>query len=146
MTSSPSGEVAFGDDPYDAYQRAVALLDRGDSAGAAVLFARLREVDPRSTSVLEGLARALFDNREYARAAEAFAELTERSPAEDYAHFGLGMSLWRLQRFPEARNELAMAAVMRPGRAEYAAALRQVTSTLRARALGGLPSEGPIST
>jgi hypothetical protein len=74
------------------------------------------------------------------------AALAERSPAEDYAHYGLGMSLWRLQRFPEARNELAMAAVMRPQRSEYASALAQVRATLRARAQGGLPLEGPIPT
>jgi Flp pilus assembly protein TadD len=155
MTSSPSGEVALGEEPegaepagspYDWYQRAVALLDSGNSEAAAVLFTRLREVDPRSACVLEGQARALFDSRRYAQAAEAFAELAERSPAEDYAHYGLGMALWRLQRFPEARNELAMAAVMRPDRSEYVAALTQVKATLRARALGGLPLEGPIST
>jgi Flp pilus assembly protein TadD len=145
---STNGNGGTGPDgtPYDWYQRAVALLDSGNSDAAATLFARVRQVDPTSTCVLEGLARALFDGRRYAEAAEAFAELAERSPAEDYAHYGLGMSLWRLQRFPAARDELAMAAVMRPGRADYVAALSQVKATLRARALGGLPLEGPLST
>jgi len=154
MTSSPDEATSTrehgGSEPagssYDWYQRAVALLDNGNSDAAAALFARVREADPTSACALEGYARALFDGRRYAEAAEAFAELAERSPAEDYAHYGLGMSLWRLQRFPEARNELAMAAVMRPGRPEYTSALSQVKATLRARALGGLPPEGPIST
>ena len=130
--------------PYDWYQRAVTLLDSGDSDAAAVLLQRLRALDPDSTSVLEALARALFTSRRYDEAADVFGELTERSPADDYAHYGLGMSLWRLQRFPQARDELAMAFVMRPDRSEYGTALTQVKATLRARAEGGLPLEGPL--
>ncbi len=141
-----TGEEAPEGSPYDWYHRAIALLDSGNSDAAAVLLARLREVDPLSTSVLEAHARALFDGRRYAEAAEAFGELVERSPAEDYAHYGLGMSLWRLQRFPQARDHLAMAFVMRPERSEYGQALAQVKATLRARGLAGLPLEGPIST
>lgn len=139
-TGSPDGN------PYDWYQRALALLDAGNSDAAAVLLLRLRDVDPSSTSVLEALARAMFDSRRYLEAVEAFTELVERSPAEDYGHFGLGMSLWRLQRFPEARDHLAMAFVMRPERSEYGSALAQVKATLRARSLAGLPLQGPIST
>jgi predicted Zn-dependent protease len=151
---SPGGMTAPVDDdggrdpegtPYDWYRRAVSLLDSGNADAAAVLLARLREVDPTSTAVLETHARALFDGRRYQEAADAFAELVERSPAEDYAHYGLGMSLWRLQRFPLARDHLAMAAVMRPQRADYARALAQVRSTLKARAEAGLPLEGPVS-
>lgn len=141
----PDDEAPDGS-PYDWYHRAIALLDSGNSDAAAVLLARLREVDPTSTSVLEAHARALFDGRRYAEAAEAFGELVERSPAEDYAHYGLGMSLWRLQQFPVARDHLAMAFVMRPERSEYGQALAQVKATLRARGLAGLPLEGPIST
>lgn len=132
--------------PYDWYRRAIDLLETGNADAAAVLLARLHEVDPASTSVLEAHARALFDGRRYAEAADAFSELVERSPAEDYAHYGLGMSLWRLQRFPQARDHLAMAFVMRPQRAEYGQALSQVKATLRARGLTGLPLEGPIQT
>ena len=38
-----------------------------------------------------------------------------------------------------------MAFVMRPDRSEYGKALGQVRATLRARADGGLPPNGPIS-
>lgn len=131
--------------PYDWYRRAVTLLESGNPEAASVLLERLREVDPTSTAVLETHARALFDSRRYQEAAEAFTELVERSPAEDYAHYGLGMCLWRLQRFPLARDHLAMATVMRPQRADYARALGQVRSTLKARAEAGLPLEGPVS-
>jgi predicted Zn-dependent protease len=131
--------------PYDWYRRAVQLLEGGNPDAAAVLLTRLREIDPGSTAVLEAYARALFDSKRYREAADAFGELVDRSPAEDYGHYGLGMSLWRLQRFPQARDHLAMAAVMRPQRADYAQALTQVRATLRARAETGLPLEGPVS-
>jgi predicted Zn-dependent protease len=131
--------------PYDWYRRAAVLLEGGNPDAAAVLLTRLREEDPGSTAVLETYARALFDSRRYQEAAEAFGELVDRSPSEDYAHYGLGMSLWRLQSFPRARDHLAMAAVMRPQRSDYAQALAQVRATLRARAESGLPLEGPVS-
>ena len=149
--SDMTGSEPEGDDgdpegtPYDWYRRAVMLLEGGNPEAAAVLLVRLREADPTSTAVLETYARALFDSRRFEDAAAAFTELVERSPAEDYAHYGLGMSLWRLQRFPLARDHLAMANVMRPQRAEYARALTQVRATLIARAEAGLPLEGPVT-
>ena len=144
VTGSDSPPAEPEGSPYDWYKRAVSLLDSGNPDAAAVLLQRLREVDPGSTSVLEAHARALFDGRRYEEAAQAFTELVERSPAEDYAHYGLGMALWRLQRFPLARDHLAMAFVMRPERSDYGQALSQVKATLRSRALDGLPLEGPI--
>jgi predicted Zn-dependent protease len=132
--------------PYDWYRRAIDLLESGNPDAAAVLLGRLRQVDPTSTSVLEAHARALFDGRRYGEAAAAFGDLVERSPSEDYAHYGLGMSLWRLQQFPLARDHLAMAFVMRRDRSEYGTALSQVKATLRSRTLSGLPLEGPIQT
>lgn len=149
MSDAALDAAAESDDSgslYEWYVNASGLLASGDAAAAAIAFGRLRDIDPRSASVLEGYARALFDSRRYEEAAAAFAELVERSPAEDYAHYGLGMSLWRLQRFPTARDHLAMAFVMRPERAEYGTALSQVKATLRARKEAGLPLEGPIST
>jgi Flp pilus assembly protein TadD len=129
---------------YDWYQQATALLEAGNPDAALVALTKLREAEPESTAVLEAYARALFDGRRYDQAVEAFGELVERAPAEDYAHYGLGMSLWRVQRFPEARDHLAMAFVMRPDRPEYGDALAQVKATLRARALADLPPAGPI--
>jgi Flp pilus assembly protein TadD len=136
-TGSPSGSE------YDWYQRASELLESGNSAAAAILFQRLREVDS-TPSVLEGLGRALFDAKNYSEAVQVLEELVEKSPDNDYAHFALGLSLWRLQRFIPARDHLAMAFVMKPYRAEYGTALTQVKSTLRHRMEEGMPLEGPI--
>ena len=145
---SEAGDASTGDpegSPYDWYRRAEELLAGGNPDAAAVLRGRLRVVDPGSSAVLEAFARALFDSRRYDEAAVAFRDLVDRNPADDYAHYGLGLSLWRLQRFPAARDELAMAAVMRPERSDYAQALTQVRATLRAREESGLPLEGPVS-
>lgn len=139
MTDQPQGT------PIDWYRRAIALLDSGSPEAASILLDRLSEVDPDSASVREAQARALFDSRRYEEAVEAFRDLVERNPADDYAHYGLGLALWRLQRFPAARDELAMACVMRPERSDYSRALTQVRATLRAREDAGLPLEGPVS-
>ena len=132
-----------GDTVYGWYQRGMELLASGNAHSAAIVLARLKQVDS-SPSVLEAYARALFDAAQYQDAIGAFEELVERSPDADYGHFGLGMSYWRTQRFIKARDHLAMAMVMRPDRPEYANALSQVKATLRARVEAGLPLEGAI--
>ncbi len=134
----PEGSV------YDWFQRAQDLLTTGNADAALQLLVRVRAEDS-STSVLEALGRALFDSRRFVEAESVFREICERVPSDDFAHYGLGVSLWRLQEFTLARDELAMAFVMRPDRAEYGKALGQVRATLRARADGGLPPNGPIS-
>jgi Flp pilus assembly protein TadD len=105
---------------------------------------RVREQEPESVSVQEIRARALFDAGRYQQSAEAFESILERAPDDDYAHFGLGMCLWRRLEFVRARDELAMAFVMRPGRSQYAQALAQVKATIHARVVEGLPLEGPV--
>lgn len=137
---APSGSV------YDWFRRAADLLASGDAGASLVLIDRVLQEDPSSQAAREIRARALFDSGRYAEAAEAFAECLESAPADDYAHYGAGMSLWRLQDFPHARDHLAMASVMRPDRDEYARALTQVKATIKARRVAGLPLTGPIDT
>lgn len=128
-------------DAYDWYRRGTALLESGDPAAAAELLAWVVLEEPAASSVRESLARALFDARRYDDAVREFEVLVELVPDDDYAQFGLGLSLWRLGRFRRAADHLAMASVMRPDRAEYAAALRQVRATLAAREEAGLASD-----
>lgn len=129
---------------YDWFRRAGDLLASGDAAASLVLIDRVLQEDPSSQAAREIRARALFDSGRYEDAAVAFAECLESAPADDYAHYGAGMSLWRLQDFPQARDHLAMASVMRPDRPEYARALTQVKATIKARRSAGLPLTGPI--
>ena len=131
---------------YEWYQRAISLLDRGDASASLVLLDRVLLEDPGSASAREARARALFDARRLDDAAAAFDDLVQSSPADDYAHYGLGICLWRLQRFRQAEDHLAMALVMRPDRDDYRQALDQVRATLRARRQAGLPLEGPLDS
>jgi tetratricopeptide (TPR) repeat protein len=142
----PEGAVGEPEgSPYEWFRRAMGFIATGNPEAAIVLLERLLITDPDSLSVLEAHARALFDARRYEAAVRAFESVLERAPDDDYAHFGLGMSLWREQHFQRARDELAMAFVMRPHRAEYGEALAQVKATLRARALSKLPPDGPVA-
>jgi tetratricopeptide (TPR) repeat protein len=129
-------------DLYDWYRRGTALLDQGNSAAAAELLAWAVAEEPEAPSVREAWARALFGSRRFAEAAREFEALVERSPDDDFARFGLGLALWRLRRFPEAADHLAMASVMRPDREDYAEALRQVRATVAARVEAGLDPVG----
>ena len=105
----------------------------GNPEAAAELLAHARSREPESASVLEALARALFDARRYAEAADRFTELVELSPDSDYARFGLGLSRLRLGDLGGATEQLALAAAMRPGRADYQQVLREARATARAR-------------
>ena len=135
-STRPEGE------PYDWYRRGTALLGEGSPAAAAELLAWAVDEEPSAASIREAYARALFDARRYDEAVAEFAVLCDLVPDDDYAHFGYGMALWRLRRFYEASQQLAMASVMRPDRHEYASALRQVRATLAARAEAGLQRDG----
>lgn len=137
QASQPFAEPAGG--LYEWLRRGTELLEKGDAAAAATLLDRAHAAEPTSASVLEALARARFDSGRYESAAEAFASLVDVEPASDYAHFGLGLSLFRLGRVSDAEPHLAMAAAMRPERAEYGRHLREVRATRAARdaAAGG---------
>lgn len=132
----PDGE------PYDWFRRGTSLLEEGSPAAAAELLAWAVDEEPGAASIREAYARALFDTRRYDEAVREFEVLCDLVPDDDYAHFGYGMALWRVRRFHESQQQLAMAAVMRPERTEYGNALRQVRATLAARAEAGLPADG----
>lgn len=129
---APAGGV------YDWYVRGRALLAGGNPEAAAELLAHARTREPESASVLEMLARALFDAGRYDEAARRFTELVAASPDDDYARFGLGLARMRLGELAGAVQQLAMAAAMRPDRADYQRALRAAKATVRAREQAGL--------
>lgn len=134
MTERPEGGV------YDWYVRGRSLLESGDHAAAAQVLAHAVAEDPAAPSLRELLARAQFNSGRYREAAEGFAWLTRAHPADHYAQFGLGMASWRLGDLRAAVHHLALAAALRPASdsagQEYAAALRSVRATLRAREAG----------
>jgi tetratricopeptide (TPR) repeat protein len=110
-----------GERVYDLYTRGSALLEAGDFAAAAIPLERASKLEPDKTSIREALGRAYFRSARFEAAAREFAAVVERYPVNDYAHFCLGRSLEKTGRRDEARRHAALAACMRPDRADYRA-------------------------
>ena len=104
---------------YDLFKKGSELLERGDFMAAAVPLERARQLEPDKGSIREALGRAYFRSSRFEQAAEEFAAVVERYPVNDYAHFCLGRSLEKSGRRDEARRHLALAAQLRPDRADY---------------------------
>jgi Flp pilus assembly protein TadD len=107
------------EDIYDLYQRGSALLEAGHHHQAVVPLAKARDLAPDKSSVREALGRALFHTQQYERAAAEFQAVIDRAPTNDYALFCLGRCLQLLGRHAEARQPLALAACLQPGRRDY---------------------------
>ena len=117
----PQSPEERGEIVYDLFQRGTALLEAGDFAAATIPLERARSLEPDKTSIREALGRAYFRSGRYEAAREEFAAVVEHSPVNDFAHFCLGRSLEKTGRRAEARRHLALAACMRPDRADYRA-------------------------
>ena len=111
---------------YEWYQRGVRLLDDRHPEAAATLLARAAEVEPRSRSILEALARAQYDAGRFEEAVTTFGTLAALDPTDDYAQFGLGLAASRSGDLTLAAEHLALAVAMRPDLGHYARALRGV--------------------
>jgi tetratricopeptide (TPR) repeat protein len=110
-----------GEHVYDLFRRGSALLEAGDFDAAAIPLERARALEPDKSSIREALGRAYFRAGRYAAAREEFAAIVERYPVNDFAHFCLGRALQKTGRRDEARRHFALAACMRPDRADYRA-------------------------
>ena len=108
-----------GEQVYDLYMRGSDLLEHGDFSAAAIPLEKARELEPEKSSIREALGRAYFRTGRYAKAADEFQAVVDRYPVNDFAHFCLGRSLEKSGRTREARKHLALAASLRPERADY---------------------------
>ncbi len=107
------------DSAYDLFTRGTALLEAGDCHAAIVPLARARDLEPAKASVREALGRAYFRAQRYGEAADEFRVVVDGAPTNDYALFCLGRSLQLLGEHGAARHPLALAACLRPERADY---------------------------
>jgi Flp pilus assembly protein TadD len=108
-----------GERVYELFTRGSALLDAGDFAAAAIPLEHARKLEPDKTSIREALGRAYFRSGRFEKARQEFEAVVERSPVNHYAQFCLGRSLENTGRRREARRHAALAAGMRPDRADY---------------------------
>jgi Flp pilus assembly protein TadD len=106
-------------DVYDLFRLGTQLLEAGDHHQAVIPLTRARDLSPDQTSIREALGRALFHIQRYEHAAQEFQAVIDRAPTNDYALFCLGRSLQQLGRHAEARQPLALAACLQPGRRDY---------------------------
>jgi Flp pilus assembly protein TadD len=107
------------DDVYELFVRGTELLEAGHHHQATIPLSRARDLAPDKTSIREALGRALFHVQRYEQAAEEFRAVIDRAPTNDFALFCLGRCLQMLGRHAEARQPLALAAFMQPGRGDY---------------------------
>ena len=107
------------DNAYDLFRRGSALLESGDYSAAAIPLEKARRLEPDKSSIREALGRAYFRSGRYTDACTEFEAVVERYPVNDFAHFCLGRSLEKSGRREEARRHLALAANLRPERADY---------------------------
>ena len=108
-----------GERVYDLFRRGSELLEAGDFAAAAIPLERASRLEPDKTSIREALGRAYFRSGRFEAARREFEAVVERSPVNHFAHFCLGRSLEKTGRRLEARRHAALAAGMRPDRADY---------------------------
>jgi Flp pilus assembly protein TadD len=106
-------------DVYDLFSRGTELLEAGHHHQAVIPLTRARDLASEQTSIREALGRALFHIQRYEQAAAEFEAVTERAPTNDFALFCLGRCLQLLGRHAEARQPLALAACLQPGRRDY---------------------------
>jgi Flp pilus assembly protein TadD len=108
-----------GERVYELFRRGSELLEKGDFMAATIPLERASKLEPDKSSIREALGRAYFRSARFEKAAREFAAVVERYPVNDYAHFCLGRSLEQTGRRGEARRHAALAANMRPDRADY---------------------------
>jgi Flp pilus assembly protein TadD len=108
-----------GEQVYDLFRRGSELLEHGDFAAAIIPLEQARSLEPEKSSIREALGRAYFRSGRYGDASVEFQAVVDRHPVNDFAHFCLGRSLEKSGRTNEARMHLALAASLRPERADY---------------------------
>jgi tetratricopeptide (TPR) repeat protein len=108
-----------GEKVYDLYRRGSELLEHGDFSAATIPLEQARRMEPEKSSIREALGRAYFRTGRYEAASVEFQAVVDRYPVNDFAQFCLGRSLEKSGRPKEARKHLALAASLRPERADY---------------------------
>ena len=119
MTDRERTPEERGEHVYDLFRRGSELLEAGDFNAAAIPLEQASKLEPEKSSIREALGRVYFRIGRYEAACREFEAVVERHPVNDFAHFCLGRSLEKSGRRQEAKRHLALAAGLRPDRADY---------------------------
>jgi len=106
-------------------------LDRADSGGAKIAFARALSIVPGNADALVGFGIALQYDGDFARAAERFRRVLTHDPAHHRASMNLGYCLIELGQLDEGIACLRAAVQAAPH--NYGTALRMLISAGRGR-------------
>ena len=93
---------SFEIDLHSEFLRADLLLAMGQPTEAALILARLVEVEPANEAALEMLARAYFGSAQLAKSEDALTRLVEIAPANGWARRALARTLERQSRPDDA--------------------------------------------
>lgn len=113
---------------YDLYARGCRMLRDGHPHQAAMLLGRAKLFEPEKASIREALGRALYMIGRPRPARREFAKVVALDPANDYGHFALALACERTGQRDRARGHAKLAVALRPGVAEYEAALGRLSA------------------
>jgi Flp pilus assembly protein TadD len=111
---------------FDLFQQGRAHLAQGMAAQATVALEKAKAREPEKASIREALGIAYFRIHRYAEAESEFRKMLELAPADDYAHYALGRCLEKRGARAEANGHYKLASSLRPGRAAYAARIKDL--------------------
>jgi len=111
---------------FDLFQQGRSHLRQGMAAQATVALEKAKAREPEKASIREALGIAYFRIHRYAEAESEFRKMLELAPVDDYAHYALGRCLEKQGREHEANGHYKLASSLRPGRADYAARIRDL--------------------
>ena len=114
---------------YDNFQQGRAHLKDGMAAQATVALEKAKRLEPDKASIREALGIAYFRIQRWKEAEAEFRAVLELAPTDDYAHYALGRALEKQGRDAEANGHYKLASTMVPGSAQYAARIRERSST-----------------
>lgn len=113
---------------YDLFARGTRFLRDGHPHQAAMLLGRAKLLEPDKASIREALGRAHFMAGRPGRARREFTKVVALDPTDHYAHFALALACERTGQRDRARGHVRLAIALRPGVADYEAALARLTS------------------
>ena len=125
------------EDVYDLFRRGTELLEAGHHHQAVIPLTRARDLAPEQDLDPRGARPGAVSHPALRAGRGRVQAVIDRAPTNDYALFCLGRCLQLLGRHAEARQPLALAACLQPGRRDY----RVYRDRARARAAGGRAPE-----